>query len=206
VLVFDETITGFRFANGGAQELFGVTPDLATFGKGLANGYPVSAVAGKAEIMRLMEEIFFSFTFGGETLSLAAAKATMTKLRREPIIPTIHQTGQQVIDGTKQLIEKRDAAGFLAVTGHPTWSFLTIKDAAPYTTWELKTLFMQEIMARGLLAYGTHNMSYAHTAEDVQTLLGAYDEVFGLMRQAIDDRTLHEALACEPLEPLFKVR
>src|SRR5574341_817412 len=72
VFIFDETITGFRYANGGAQEYFGVTPDLATFGKGLANGYPVSALAGKAEIMRLMEEIFYSFTFGGETLSLAA--------------------------------------------------------------------------------------------------------------------------------------
>lgn len=68
LLVFDETITGFRYANGGAQQLFGVTPDLATFGKGLANGYPVSAVAGRADVMQLMEEIFFSFTFGGETL------------------------------------------------------------------------------------------------------------------------------------------
>ncbi|MCH3857695.1 aminotransferase class III-fold pyridoxal phosphate-dependent enzyme, partial [Campylobacter jejuni] len=59
LLVFDETITGFRYHNGGAQALFGVTPDLATFGKGLANGYPVSAVAGRADVMRLMEEAFF---------------------------------------------------------------------------------------------------------------------------------------------------
>ncbi|MBP0533153.1 aminotransferase class III-fold pyridoxal phosphate-dependent enzyme, partial [Mycobacterium tuberculosis] len=78
-------ITGFRYANGGAQQLFGVTPDLATFGKGLANGYPVSAVAGRADVMQLMEEIFFSFTFGGETLSLAAALATMRKLERDPV-------------------------------------------------------------------------------------------------------------------------
>ena len=84
LLVFDETITGFRYSNSGAQGLFGVTPDLATFGKGLANGFPISAVAGPREIMCLMEEIFFSFTFGGETLSLAAAKATLLKLRREP--------------------------------------------------------------------------------------------------------------------------
>lgn len=73
MLVFDEMITGFRFAPGGAQELFGVVPDLATFGKGMANGYPLSAIAGRAEIMDWMEEVFFSFTFGGETLSLAAA-------------------------------------------------------------------------------------------------------------------------------------
>jgi glutamate-1-semialdehyde 2,1-aminomutase len=84
VLVFDETITGFRYANGGAQQLFGVTPDLATFGKGLANGYPVSAVAGRREIMKLMEEIFFSFTFGGEALSLAAARAPA--ISRSPLL------------------------------------------------------------------------------------------------------------------------
>ena len=87
VLVFDEMITGFRFSNGGAQELFGATPDLATFGKGLANGFPLSAVTGKKEIMMLMEEVFFSFTYGGETLSLAAALATMQKLERGSVIP-----------------------------------------------------------------------------------------------------------------------
>src|SRR3569832_543822 len=86
LLIFDETITGFHKTNSGAQELFGVIPDLATFGKGLANGYPVSAVAGRADVMKLMEEIFFSFTFGGETLSLAAALATMRKLEREPVV------------------------------------------------------------------------------------------------------------------------
>jgi glutamate-1-semialdehyde 2,1-aminomutase len=66
LLIFDETITGFRFSNGGAQELFGVVPDIATFGKGLANGYPVSAVAGRRDVMKLMEEIFFSFASCGK--------------------------------------------------------------------------------------------------------------------------------------------
>jgi len=84
VLVFDELITGFRFADGGAQELFGVTPNLTTLGKGIANGDPLSAVVGRADIMALMEEVFFSFTGGGEALSLAAAVAAITKLKREP--------------------------------------------------------------------------------------------------------------------------
>ena len=66
VLIFDETITGFRFSMGGAQQLFGVTPDLATFGKGMANGYPISAVVGRKDIMMLMQDIFFSGTFAGE--------------------------------------------------------------------------------------------------------------------------------------------
>jgi len=104
LLVFDETITGFRYANGGAQELFDVTPDLATFGKGLANGYPVSAVAGRADVMQLMEEVFFSFTFGGETLSLAAALATMRKLEREPVTATLTSQGLKIIDGLRSRI------------------------------------------------------------------------------------------------------
>ena len=102
LLVFDETITGFRYSKGGAQALFGVTPDLATFGKGLANGYPLSAVAGRRDVMKLMEEIFFSFTFGGEALSLAAAKATLTKLNSRPILETIRDRGIEVIEGTRR--------------------------------------------------------------------------------------------------------
>ena len=86
LVVFDETITGFRFANGGAQELFGVTPDLTTLGKGIANGFPLSAVCGRRDVMMEMEEVFFSFTMGGEAMSLAAAKATIAKLLREPVI------------------------------------------------------------------------------------------------------------------------
>ena len=77
VLVFDEVITGFRLANGGAQEYFGVTPDLTCLGKAIANGFPLSAIVGKADLMRALDEVFFSLTFGGEAVSLAAAKATI---------------------------------------------------------------------------------------------------------------------------------
>lgn len=206
VLIFDETITGFRFANGGAQQLFGVTPDLATFGKGLANGYPLSAVAGRADIMQLMEEVFFSFTFGGEALSLAAAQATLRKLRDEPVIETIAARGEAVLRGVQALIEHHDCGDFLRITGHPSWSFLTITDTAPYSSWQLKTLMMQELFARGILAYGTHNMSYAHSEADVALLLDAYDALFALFRQVIAEQSLTQIMACKPLEPLFKVR
>ena len=178
LLVFDETITGFRYANGGAQELFGVTPDLATFGKGLANGYPVSAVAGRGDVMKLMEEIFFSFTFGGETLSLAAALATMTKLRREPVTETLRKRGETIMQGTKALIAKHGIGDFLSLSGHPSWSLMAFKDAAPYTQWQIKTLFMQEVLARGILTFGSHNMSYAHGETEAARLLTVYDEVF----------------------------
>jgi glutamate-1-semialdehyde 2,1-aminomutase len=206
LLVFDETITGFRYSNGGAQELFGVVPDLASFGKGMANGYPVSAVAGSEKIMRLMEEIFFSFTFGGEALSLAAAQACMTKLRREPVLQTLQQQGKKIMAGLTTLIGKHDAADILSVAGHPSWSFCLIKDSARVTSWELKTLFLQEMLARGVLTLGTHNMSYAHNDADIRKLLDAYDEVIPVLVRARDPVELKKLLRCSPLEPLFKVR
>ena len=206
LLVFDETITGFRHANGGAQELFGVTPDLATFGKGLANGYPVSAVAGRADVMKLMEEIFFSFTFGGETLSLAAALATMTKLQTQPVVETLRRQGQKVIDGLDALIHRHGTGGFASVAGDPTWSFFLLKDTPEYTAFELKTLLLQEMFARGILTLGTHNMSFSHSDADVAALLAAYDAILPLLRDTIRDRSLKQVLRCEPLVPLFKVR
>jgi glutamate-1-semialdehyde 2,1-aminomutase len=206
LLIFDETITGFRFANGGAQELFGVTPDLATYGKGLANGYPLSAVVGRADIMKLMEEIFFSFTLGGEALSLAAAKATLDKLRREPVLAAIDSRGRTIVEGVAGIIAENGHGDFLSVAGRPCWSFFIIKDTPDYSSYEIKTLFLQEILARGILTLGTHNMSYAHSEEDVERLLAAYREVVPILGEAVRHRALKQLLKCEPLQPLFKVR
>lgn len=206
LLVFDETVTGFRYALGGAQQRLGVTPDLATFGKGLANGYPVSAVAGRGDVMRLMEEIFFSFTFGGETLSLVAALATMKKLEREPVIDCLYAQGRKVIDGLSALVASSRAEAFMSVAGNPTWSFIVIKDTARYTSWQIKTLFLQEMFARGILTIGTHNMSYSHSDADICRLLAAYEEVLPLIVDSVENGRLESLLRCQPLQPLFKVR
>jgi glutamate-1-semialdehyde 2,1-aminomutase len=206
VLVFDETITGFRFAKGGAQELFGVTPDLATLGKGLANGFPLSAVCGRADLMKEMSEVFFSFTMGGETLSLAAAKASLDKIAREPVIETIRRQGARIVAGLKSRIATHGVEAFCQVKGDDTWSFFMLSDTEGATAMELKTLWLQEMFARGVLSLGTHNMSYAHGDSEVETLLAAYDEVLPLLRDAAKNRAIRQYLKCEPLVPLFKVR
>lgn len=206
LLVFDETITGFRYSNGGAQQHFGVMPDLATFGKGLANGYPVSAVAGRADVMKQMEEIFFSFTFGGEALSLAAAKATLEKLRREPVAATLAARGRQAMNGARHVIAEHGLGDLFSVSGHPTWSFLNMKDGRGASAFEIKTLWMQEILERGILSVGTHNVSYAHTVTDIDRLIAVYAEVLPLIGKTLSDGRLKQALRCEPLVPLFKLR
>lgn len=206
LLIFDETVTGFRYAIGGAQQHFGVTPDLATFGKGLANGYPVSAVVGRADVMQLMEEVFFSFTFGGETLSLAAALATMQKLEREPVTDTLYTQGKKIIAGLKTRIEAAGAEDFLSTAGNPTWSFFMMKDAGSYSQWQIKTLFLQEMFARGILTIGSHNMSFSHSDADLAKLFSAYDEVIPMLVEGMRQNKLESMLRCQPLQPLFKVR
>ena len=206
LLVFDETITGFRFSSGGAQELFGVTPDLATFGKGLANGYPVSAIAGRRDVMKLMEEVFFSFTFGGEALSLAAAKATLLKLKREPVIETLVRHGERILRETQALIQSHGLADVFSSSGHPSWTFMNIRDAGTANAFEIKTLLMQELFQRGVLTIGTHNISFAHSDADISVLLDAYNAAFGVIAPALKNGDIRGKLRCEPLQPLFKVR
>ena len=206
ILVFDETITGFRYANGGAQELFGVTPDLATFGKGLANGYPVSAVAGRADVMQMMEEVFFSFTFGGELLSLAAAKATLEKLKREPVVARIGALGKGLKSSVRSIIDETQMAHVFDIKGHPSWSFLTIAEQPGATSFAIKTWLMQEWHQRGILSYGTHNLNFAHSDADIGALLDTYRALFPALRELLHAGTLIDALRCPPLEPLFKVR
>ncbi|ELR70588.1 Glutamate-1-semialdehyde aminotransferase [Fulvivirga imtechensis AK7] len=206
VLVFDETITGFRYANGGAQEFFGVTPDLACFGKGLANGYPVSALAGRADIMKLMEEVFFSFTFGGELLSLAAANAALDKLLSHDVIGHLNSVGKQIIEGVSALISKHGLQDIFGVSGYPVWSFFTIKDTESFTSWEIKTLFLQEMFKKGIYIIGTHNISYAHNDDHVRVLLNAYDHFFAVMKNCLESGNIKSVIEGKVLEPLFKVR
>ncbi|MEM7568918.1 MAG: aminotransferase class III-fold pyridoxal phosphate-dependent enzyme [Pseudomonadota bacterium] len=206
VLIFDETITGFRFHEGGAQALFNVTPDLATFGKGLANGMPLSAVVGQRDLMAVMDDIFFSFTMGGETLSLAAADAVLTKLRNEDVLPHIHGLGDRLMAGLKAQHDAISSPNWLKICGHPSWSFAMLSDAPSADVWQLKTLYIQEMVARGYLTLGTQNLSFAHSDADIDGFLQAFCEVTGLMAGAIEASSVSEHLRCKPIEPVFRVR
>ena len=206
LLIFDETVTGFRVSNGGAQELFGVTPDLATFGKGLANGYPLSALVGREKYMEIMKDIFFSGTFGGETLSLAATKAVLEKIKREKVLEHLNKLGLYLHKGLDQLLNELDVQTLVNYTGHPSWSFLIFKDKDNTTSWELKTFFMQEMFKRGIFTIGAQTLSYAHTKRDIDKLLSTYKEVFSMMKDYVKEGVLQDKLDCDPLKPLFSVR
>jgi glutamate-1-semialdehyde 2,1-aminomutase len=206
LLIFDEMITGFRLAGGGAQERFGVVPDLATFGKAMANGFPISAICGTARVMRLMEDIFVSLTYGGEAVSLAAALATMTKIQRQPVIEGMRTQGEKVMNAVKQLISHHAIGHILSISGSPTMGILVFADVGGYSQWQIKTFFLQEVLARGLLTMGLHIMNFAHSDSDIAQLHAVYDEVFPSLRRAVEEKTLDQLLMTEPLEPVFKLR
>jgi glutamate-1-semialdehyde 2,1-aminomutase len=206
VLIFDEVVTGFRFAPGTAQEMLGVTPDLITLGKGLANGFPLSAVAGRADIMKLMEEVFFSFTMGGETLSLAAARACLAKQRDRNVLAALESRGRRLKEGVSKLISESGLDDCLTIYGHPSWTLIGFTDKSNSTAFEIKTLYIQECLKRGIMSFGVHFINFAHSDADIDQTLTAYSEIFPILKRAISDGDVRKLLECEPLVPLFKVR
>lgn len=206
LFIFDEIITGFRFSLGGAQELFGVVPDLAAFGKSMANGFPISVVAGRKEFMREMEDVFFSFTFGGEALSLAASLATLRKIREKRVIERLWATGERVIYETGRLIRAHGLEKVFQIQGKPPWSLLVVQDHPGGSSWLIKSLFKQEMLLRGILISTSHNISYSHSEADLKSLFSAYDEVFCLIARCLAEGNIREKLVGKPIEPLFKVR
>jgi len=206
LLVFDEVITGFRFALGGAQSVFGVTPDLAAFGKAMGNGMAISAVVGRAEIMREMEEVFFSGTFGGEALSLAAAIAVIDKMRREPVIETLARTGETLANGVRAGIARYGLEGVLSIKGHPSWMLLQFSDQKRARKEALRTLFIREMIRRGVLILGSHNVSYAHGPNEIAHVLAAYDSVLATVAEKLAEGNLEQNLGIPAIEPIFRVR
>ena len=198
VLIFDEIVTGFRFANGGAQELFGITPDLAVFAKGMSNGFPLSALVGRKEFMQPLATVHASLTYGGETLSLAAAKATLEKYRREPVISTIKSRGKRLLAGMVPLIQRHGLAEVFVVGGDPALPFMLPRAGLGFSEPEIRTYFLQEMFARGFLVLGAHAISYAHTEKDIDRLLAAYAEVLPGLAAAIRDTTLPSLLRAAP--------
>src|SRR5207249_4914719 len=204
VLIFDEIVTGFRLALGGAQERFGVTPDLACFGKAMANGFPLSAVVGRREIMEVFDEIFFSFTFGGEALSLAAARATIAKLREKNVIEHLWRQGTALRDGYTALAREHGIADRTRCIGLPPRTVLTFKDAPGADSLAMKSLFQQEMIKRGILTSGGFNVCYAHSDEDVRrTLAACGDALFVLARALAEDR-VEAALEGPAIQPVFR--
>lgn len=207
VLIFDEIVTGFHIDMGGAQSFYGVTPDLATFGKGMGNGLPISAVVGRRDIMRGMEDIFFSATFGGETLSLAAAIATIDKLERTNAIERIKAVAARLTEGARAALAGRGLGERFAVGGTHWWPRVSVLEAAPTTRAVASSLLQQELIGAGVLMGASLNLCLAHDHETViGETLAAWDQATDAVATAFNDSDPARHLRGRPIQPVFQVR
>ena len=151
LLIFDEICSGFHFGLGGAQKRFGVTPDLACFGKAMGNGFPISCIVGRTDVMRCFEEVFFSFTFAGEVASMAAAMKVLDILETTDALAKMEANGRTLQDGFNTLAEEAGLAHRLRAMAHPTWSLIKFLDDGGNDSPLVKSLFQQEAAKRGVL-------------------------------------------------------
>lgn len=183
VLIFDEIRTGFRVAMGGAQEKYGVTPDLSVFGKAMANGYPISACVGKKEIMKVLEKkVFVSSTFFPNSLEMVAALKTIEILERDHVIETIWEKGTYFLEQLQQIIEASDVPA--TVSGIPPMPFITF-DKADSKYKERRRFFYTEVIRRGLFIQPYHHgyIAYRHTKEDLDYALNAIKEALQITNE-----------------------
>lgn len=204
LLIFDEMWTGFRWALGGAQEYFGVTADLACYSKAIANGMPIAVLAGRADVMGLLDEhVFFFSTFGGETLSLAAAGATIRELRDRDVPADLARKGQKLMDGYNEIASELGIRDITYCKGHPARGLIVFDDRQGQSLL-MKSLVQQELIRRGILWSGFHNMSYSHTETDLDYTLVAYGEALAELKGALEDGDLATRLRGKPVQPVFR--
>lgn len=203
LLIFDEIVTGFRWAIGGAQEYFGVVPDLATFGKGMANGLPLSAVVGRAELARQFEEVFVSSTFGGDTLALAAARATIDEYQRQPVIAHLWTAGRRFQEGFRRAMGRAGVP--VECVGFPVHPKIIFRHAKDETNRALMSLFLQETGRRGVIFhFAGFNISFSHSDADVDESLEGCDAALRIVGEALADGRVTERLEGRPYGEVFK--
>ncbi len=204
VLIFDEIVTGFRVAMGGAQEYFGVTPDLAAFAKGISNGLPLSAFVGKKEIMETAKDLVISTTYGGEALSLAAGLATIKELREKNVFQHTWEMGQRLVDGWREIGSELglslDASG-LAPIHAPQMNMGTSE-----LTRDAWTFLLQEAAKRGVLLRrgGLNFISYSHKEEDIDYTLEVCRSVMKIVKEALQKGDLTSRLETRDIKPSFR--
>ena len=209
LFILDEMITGFRYHLNGAQRLFGVRPDMSTFGKGVANGFAVAALVGRRDVMDMGgghiggPRVFLtSTTHGAENHALAAARATLAVFRDEPVVDTMWSTGRKLIDGFNAAAAAAGVGAHVAMSGYPCSPVYACRglDGAP--SLEFRTLFLQEMARCGVL-FNYISPSYAHRDQEVEITLAAAAAAMAVYAQALDGG-VERFLEGPAIKPVFR--
>jgi glutamate-1-semialdehyde 2,1-aminomutase len=193
LLILDETITGFRWHLSGAQAVYGVVPDLSTFGKGMGNGFAIAALAGKREIMRLgglehdRERVFLlSTTHGAETHSLAAAWETLNVYRRCQVVEQLYRQGERLRKGLNACIQRHSLGPYVEVQGQASNLIYVTKNPEGERSQSFRTLFLQELIRQGIIA-PSFVVSFSHTDQDIDRTIDAADQALAVYAKACED-------------------
>jgi glutamate-1-semialdehyde 2,1-aminomutase len=207
VLIFDEMITGFRWHLGGAQKFHGVIPHLSTFGKAMGNGFAISALAGEREIMRLggldheQPRVFLlSTTHGAETHALAAALETIRIYREHSVVEHLWRQGEQLQALVQKSIGENGLEGFFEIFGRPCNLVFGTRDRNHERSQPFRTLFMQELVRRGVIA-PSFVVSFSHNETDIERTGGAVHEALVIYRKALDEG-IEKYLEGRPVKPV----
>lgn len=184
LLIFDEICSGFHFELGGAQKIFGVKPDLAAFGKAMGNGWPISCVVGRREVMQVFEDAFFSFTFGGDVSAMAAAMKVIDILEFGDAYARMSAAGTKLCDGARVMAAAAGLEKAFVLKGHPHWSFFSFVDENGVDDPATRALWIQEVTRRGVLILTTFNISAALDESSVTTVLAAFAHAFKRVAEA----------------------
>jgi len=211
LLILDETITGFRWHERGAQFVYGIEPDLSTFGKGLANGFPVSALAGRRDVMRLggftadADRVFLlSQTSGGQPWMLAAMLAAVDACEREQVARQLLEIGGALRRGVEGVVAAAGLSDFFQLRGRDCNLVFVARDAAGQPSQEFRTLVLQEFLARGILA-PSFVVSAAHDTDALKQTIEAVAELMPVYRRALEDG-VDQVLRGRPVRPAIRAR
>ena len=214
VYVLDEMISGFKWDLRGAQHYLDVKPDLATWGKGIANGFSCCALTGRAEIMELggirregEQKLFLiSTTHGAETTGLAAMLATIEAFQAHDMVKQNWSHGEQLAKSLNATIKKHGLERNLELVGYPCLAALMCKDEAGRADDGFRTLFMQEMIANGVLFQGIFYPTWSHGASELDTVARAFDAACAIYRRAIEAGSVESLLVGPPAKPVFRRR
>ncbi|MCM1232788.1 MAG: aminotransferase class III-fold pyridoxal phosphate-dependent enzyme [Ruminococcus flavefaciens] len=205
ILIFDEVVSGFHYALGGAQEMFGVSPDLVAFGKGMANGYPISAVAGRKDLLEQIETgVFISTTFGGDSIAMAAALETIKILEKPGFYDHITKIGTMLRDGIQEKIDQYDLQSVLFVSGLPQHSGLAFEGHGALSYLDIQSVYSQTMIQNGILVFAIYFLNSYHSVTEAQEYLDATDKAFALIREAVDKDSVDGILQGGKVDPVFK--
>lgn len=209
LFILDEMVTGFRWDNGGAQAVYDVEPDLSTWGKALANGYPLSALAGKREIMDQgglyhdRERVFLlSTTHGAESSSLAASLAVIKYYKENDVISVLHRQGERLKKGVLKAVADLDLKDFITIDGRDCSLFYGTRDQDKKPSQAFRTLFLQQTLKRGLLA-PSFIMSYSHTDADIDRTIEIVSESLLVYRDALTNG-VEKYLHGRSIKPVYR--